>query len=134
MEIQAGLGKTQYGCVPMAPHTAWEWLEQYGPVTLPKHIKEKSHKEREAELTAVLEVGKRTASMEEKLKETRPMAKRKAKLVNCGSGYGALVQRGKWSEHLEFLAVSDSLNIWKHFLRQESCINRLPEMCRMSFS
>lgn len=115
VEIQAGLGKTQYGCVPMAPHTAWEWLEQYGPVTLPKHIKEKSHKEREAELTAVLEVGKRTASMEEKLKETRPMAKRKAKLVNCGSGYGALVQRGKWSEHLEFLAVSDSLNIWKHF-------------------
>lgn len=32
VEIQAGLGKTQYGCIPMAPHTAWEWMEQYGPV------------------------------------------------------------------------------------------------------
>ena len=33
LEIQAGLGKTQYGCIPMAPHTAWEWLEQYGPAS-----------------------------------------------------------------------------------------------------
>ncbi len=31
VEIQAGLGKTQYGCIPMAPHTAWEWMECYGP-------------------------------------------------------------------------------------------------------
>ena len=30
IEIQAGLAKTQYGCIPMAPHTAWEWMERYG--------------------------------------------------------------------------------------------------------
>ena len=30
LEVQAGLAKTQYGCIPMAPHTAWEWMEQYG--------------------------------------------------------------------------------------------------------
>ena len=29
IEIQAGLAPTQYGCLPMAPHTAWEWIEQY---------------------------------------------------------------------------------------------------------
>lgn len=34
VEIQAGLGKTQYGCIPMAPHTAWEWLERYGALQL----------------------------------------------------------------------------------------------------
>ena len=32
VEIQAGLGKTQYGCIPMAPHTAWEWMECYGGI------------------------------------------------------------------------------------------------------
>ena len=30
IEVQAGLGKTQYGCIPMAPHTSWEWMESYG--------------------------------------------------------------------------------------------------------
>ena len=30
IEIQAGLAQTQYECLPMPPHTAWEWLEAYG--------------------------------------------------------------------------------------------------------
>ena len=34
LEIQGGVGKTQYGCVPMPPDTTWEWLERYGAVTL----------------------------------------------------------------------------------------------------
>lgn len=38
VEIQAGLGKTQYGCIPMAPHTSWEWLEQYGAVQATRAI------------------------------------------------------------------------------------------------
>ncbi|MFR1054866.1 MAG: hypothetical protein ACLSFB_10885 [[Clostridium] scindens] len=35
VEIQAGLGKTQYGCIPMPPHSAWEWLERYGSIQVP---------------------------------------------------------------------------------------------------
>lgn len=34
LEIQAGLGKTQYGCIPMAPRTSWEWTERYQPLAL----------------------------------------------------------------------------------------------------
>lgn len=30
IEIQAGLGRTQYGCVPMEPNASWSWLEAYG--------------------------------------------------------------------------------------------------------
>ncbi len=115
VEIQAGLGKTQYGCVPMAPHTAWEWLEQYGPVTLPKAVKEKSHKEREEALTALLENTKCSERMEKKLKETGPMAKSRAKLVTAGSGYGALAKQGELSKHLEFSISSNSLKKWKLF-------------------
>ena len=32
VEIQAGLAKTQYECIPMPPRTAWEWTECYGAV------------------------------------------------------------------------------------------------------
>lgn len=115
VEIQAGLGKTQYGCVPMAPHTAWEWMEQYGPVTLPKAVKEKSHKDRAEKLTAMLESAECSECMEKKLRETSTMAKSKAKIVMLGSGYGALAEKGKWSKHLEFCISSDSLKKWKHF-------------------
>ena len=77
MEIQAGLGKTQYGCIPMAPHTSWEWLEQYGAVqATPGHL-DKTHKERADELTSyVLEAGI-PGKLEEKLKATASMAKKR---------------------------------------------------------
>lgn len=116
VEIQAGLGKTQYGCVPMAPHTAWEWMEQYGPITLPEDVREKSHKEKEKALTAILKNVKCSERMEKKLKETAPMAKSRAKLVTAGSGYGALAEQGQWTKHLEFTISSNSLEKWKHFL------------------
>lgn len=29
IEIQAGLGKTQYECIPMPPKTSWSWVEVY---------------------------------------------------------------------------------------------------------
>ena len=61
VEIQAGLAKTQYGCLPMAPHTAWEWVERYGPVQVDPEMLDKSGKERTAWLTGKL--------MEEKIPE-----------------------------------------------------------------
>lgn len=115
VEIQAGLAKTQYGCIPMAPHTAWEWGEQYGPVTLPKALMSGSHEEREKVLTGMLKEEKRSERLEILVKETRGMAMGKARIVTAGSGYGALKERGKWSEHLEFVLGSDSLKNWKHF-------------------
>lgn len=115
VEIQAGLGKTQYGCIPMAPHTAWEWLEQYGAVSLPKHVKESPHEEREKMLTDMLKKSESSEYMEKILKKTSFMAKKRAKLVMAGSGYGALAERGRYSEHLEFVLESDSLRKWKQF-------------------
>lgn len=115
VEIQAGLAKTQYGCIPMAPHTAWEWAEQYGPVALPKELMQRSHEEREKMLTGMLEEEKRPESLERLVKETREMAMEKARLVTAGSGYGAMKERGRWSEHLEFVLESESLKNWKHF-------------------
>ena len=36
IEVQAGLGKTQYGCIPMAPHTTWEWSERFESLEIPE--------------------------------------------------------------------------------------------------
>ena len=115
IEIQAGLGKTQYGCVPMAPHTAWEWLEQYGPVYFPEAANKLSYEAREEAFTEVLEKAKCLEGMERKLRETKQMAVSRANLIMAGSGYGALAERGQWSEHLEFIITSDSLKRWNQF-------------------
>ena len=113
VEIQAGLGKTQYGCIPMAPHTAWEWMEQYGAVKLSGDLTSLASRERQ--LTSLVLAGDYTVRMEKILKETRAMAKSRAKLVWPGSGYGALKKPGKWSAHLEFVMTSDALKNWKNF-------------------
>lgn len=129
IEIQAGLAKTQYGCIPMAPHTAWEWLEQYGPVQLSKGSF--SHQEREAQLTEMLEALDISESLEKKLQETTAMAKTKAELVMAGSGYGAFKKPGRWSEHLEFVMETDSLKQWKTFfdtgVLHKPAVDRVPD-------
>lgn len=133
LEIQAGLAKTQYGCIPMAPHTAWEWLEQYGAVSLPKHVKEGSHEEREKTLTEILQKSKCPEQMEQLLKNTSSMAKQGAKLEMLGSEYGALAEGWKYSNHLEFVQRSESLKKWKQFfdtgiLHQPSA-DKIPDEC-----
>lgn len=115
VEIQAGLAKTQYGCIPMAPHTTWEWIEQYGPVTLPKTVKNKSHAERAAVLTKFLKSTDSKEVFNKKLADTRDMAKQRADLVMAGSGYGALVSHGKYTSHLTFCLSDESLQKWQHF-------------------
>lgn len=53
----------------MPPHTAWEWLEQYGAVSLPRQVKESSHEEREKMLTGMLMESKSSEHMEGILKK-----------------------------------------------------------------
>lgn len=117
VEIQAGLGKTQYGCIPMAPHTAWEWMERYGAVQMTDGSSQKSHRERAQEITNYLNAAHIPEQMEAVLKETVSMAKKPAKIVMAGSGYGALEKRGKWSEHLKYIFTEDSLKKWQEFFK-----------------
>ena len=92
VEIQAGLGKTQYGCIPMAPHTAWEWMECYGPAyseELTAEIYDKSFEERKRYITDYLQKTQLIGKLEEELKKTKKMALTEAELITPGSGYGA---------------------------------------------
>lgn len=113
IEIQAGLAKTQYGCIPMAPHTAWEWIEQYGPVKIDESKADFS--KMEEQLTGLLVSQKAPKKLEDLLEETEQMAKTKAELLIKGSSYGALKQHGNLAEHLEYVLEKDTLKKWENF-------------------
>ena len=122
IEIQAGLGKTQYGCIPMAPHTAWEWLERYGAIQLDEIECEKTFEELKATITHKVLENKVYQEMEEVLTKTKEMAKQKATLYQEGSPFGALkneerILEGKseLSSHLQFKTNQDE-SIWSKFL------------------
>lgn len=115
VEIQAGLGKTQYGCIPMAPHTAWEWMERYGAVDLGAGACEQSHEWRYEKVTEELKANQEIEKLEKRLEETKGLAKKQAKLVQAGSGYGTFAPKTKRTGHLEFVNQSETLKKWKHF-------------------
>lgn len=123
VEIQAGLGKTQYGCIPMAPHTAWEWLELYGPVQTSGEAVCGAYSRAEAELTALVREYHDRIKPEEVLVSTKPLARKKGTLLCSGNSYAAFentlrAYQGNpvLSEHLEF--VSDGkYRGWEEFLK-----------------
>lgn len=115
IEIQAGLAPTQYGCIPMAPHTAWEWLEQYGAVQFPEGMRDQEHRERCRYLTTELRRKHVSDKLEKKLSDTRSMARKKAEIIQCGNGYGAMREISALTSHLEFRLEQKSLKNWKGF-------------------
>lgn len=129
VEIQAGIGKTQYGCVPMPPHTAWEWLEQYGAVQLTEaeigtSKQPFSFQEREKEVTKYVKKEEEKRALEGVLKASANLAKTSGELVYQGSGYGALKNicreyenDRRLSEHLAFENGDEKLFFWAEFLR-----------------
>lgn len=120
IEIQAGLGKTQYGCIPMAPHTAWEWIERYGAVQL--NGRSDSFEEDRETLTAMVraEAGD---TLEKVLENSREWAVKPGKVIYRGSGYADLenacrMRRGEkpLSPHLDFSSEDQRQAPWRVFL------------------
>lgn len=116
IEIQAGLGKTQYGCIPMAPHTVWEWMEQYGAVKIDSTLMGMEHKKRREEVTALLNREEQPKKMEALLEESREQALARAEVLFYGSGCGVLAERGNSTRHLQFQASEKGILSWKAFL------------------
>lgn len=133
LEIQAGLGKTQYGCLPMAPHTAWEWIERYGAVQLGEGAQELPFAQLCNKVGAIAAAELTVQQTEELLKTSRSWAKSKGTLVYKGSGYGALANlchaaegENALSEHLDFGGYGDKQSVWAELL-QSGVLRELPE-------
>lgn len=123
LEIQAGLGKTQYGCVPMAPHTAWEWLERYGAINLLEDVWKAGFEDLREKVTKRVLGDCVYQEMEQVLSDTKKMAKEKAQVHLQGSGYGALKNQELLlagepvlPEHLDFGIGKEEKKQWIHFL------------------
>lgn len=130
LEIQAGLGKTQYGCLPMAPHTAWEWLERYGAVQLEEEDAAMEFEPLRDKVTETVVQSPVYLEMEDVLKGTKPLAWQSARVKMAGSGFGALKNRERAvlgeraiSENLDFGDCTGPLKVWAEFLEQ----GHLPE-------
>lgn len=124
VEIQAGLGKTQYGCIPMPPHSAWEWLERYGKVQINSEEQALSFEELRDRFTEQMAERIREEGLEETLAATKRMAKTRGELVYEGRGYGAVAEAERevrggrpLSEHLEYHLTSLHQESWVRFLK-----------------
>lgn len=133
IEIQAGLGKTQYGCLPMAPHTAWEWMERYGAVQIRGREMEKSFEELRATVTAEVKAMQQWQEMEQILADTKKMAKTRAEVIRRGSGFGALEARlrdqcgdRRMEPHLDFAGSEEDPGCWAEFLENGTLKNPDP--------
>ena len=61
----------------MAPHTAWEWMEQYGSVQISEDVLEKEYRERTVLVTEkILETGLHE-KLKEKLETSKEMSRKK---------------------------------------------------------
>lgn len=121
LEIQAGLGKTQYGCVPMPGKAVWEWLEQYGAMRItPRTLRLPFAPFIDAVSQSVW-AGCEAACLEKVLQKTADMASAPAALRYAASGYGALEKarraQGKkppLPSHLAFTR-DPSLAFWENW-------------------
>lgn len=129
VEIQGGLGKTQYGCIPMAPCTAWEWMEYYGPLHIDNFADHadfesaKAFMQKEAARVIGPDSIYSNGGIEAELKMRKPLALTKGKLVSTGSGYAITenlirqqLQMTALPEHLDFSSDDTRQTEWNQLL------------------
>lgn len=122
LEIQAGLGKTQYGCIPMAPHTAWDWVEMYSPLQLSDQEQVAPFAEASAHLGK--RITRHSHVLEQAQEKARSFAKIRADMHSRASGYGALenARRAAKGEepltpHLDFESEDTRQEEWYRLLQ-----------------
>lgn len=134
LEIQAGLGKTQYGCIPMAPHTAWEWLEQYGAISVDTSAVAGSYASLEALIHKKVDSFIVNKDLDSLLKSRKTVALTKGALIQHGGGAGALAAAIRnstgeefLSAHLEYVFANNEQRMWAEFLQTGICPSCSPE-------
>lgn len=120
IEAQAGLGKTQYECIPMPPKTAWEWVECYQPVNFESDVVHNVWDAARSQVETVL-----TEELDALLKEVRDdhLSRKADEVIFYGSGWGALEKTylNKYREkditsHLDFGAITSIQSDWVNLL------------------
>lgn len=127
-EIQCGLARTQYECIPMPPKTVWEWIEVYGAMQADKKRVHGTWKDAQSEVECVLNSLITEKELNGVLEDTREMAKSPAKelLFSMNDGWGSLeLLRRKnlgggslMNDHLDFGKLQSSQDTWLCLLKE----------------
>ena len=130
VEIQAGVNRTQYECIPMPPDAAWEWMEAYGPMSIPAEAAHGDYTAAQSAVEAAIEAQISEEWLETFLRESkRSIALRPGRLMHLGddAAWAALekLRRAKAGEadfepHLDFGATGPQQEPWVRLLRGES--------------
>lgn len=120
IELQAGLGKTQYGCIPMAPHTTWEWSERYESIQLTQEQQRMNFDEAGASVSRQILNSNVIAAMDQM---GHALLRLPSTVVIEGTGDGALhdalrrkMGQGPLREYLDFRSSDPRQNAWKMLL------------------
>jgi len=121
VEIQAGLGQTQYEHIPMPPNTAWSWVESYGAIQVDPR---RAHGEWADAIACVSEQVSQYG-LEEVLKNATHMTRPADEVIIRGSGWGALeelLREGQpiraLSKHLDFGQLQAPQQDWVRLVRE----------------
>lgn len=109
IEIQGGLTRTQSECLPMPPHSEWEWLEAYGSVEAdPQAVHGQDWPAAWAAVQELIEQTIPAQQIEQELLRTKAMAQRAPlEILNRGAGWGALeLRRRRRAGEASFLTAS----------------------------
>ena len=120
IELQAGLGKTQYGCIPMAPHTTWEWSERYETIQLTEEQQKMSFDEAGQSVSQQILDANVIGSVDQM---GHAMLRMPSQVMYEGAGDGALedaLRRKNGErplrEYLDFTSSDPRQNVWKTLL------------------
>ena len=122
VEIQAGLGKTQYECLPMPPKTAWSFVECYTLANIGKEAVSKPYAEFVNAVDAQVNGMYSSAALDRLCeKAAGDISLQKGTLIYSGSGFGYLndMLLHNAPKHLEFTPQPD-VEPWIGFLNNGS--------------
>lgn len=114
VEIQAGLGKTQYECIPMPPKCVWSFSECYTLADISADAVNAPYNDLVNAVKVQIDSLGGCALLDEKLKDyANDISMQKGELILQGSGFGYLntLLGGKAPAHLEFCA-DDEVKPW----------------------
>ena len=121
VELQAGLGKTQYGCIPMAPNTTWDWTERFENLQLSDAQQQMDFDAASASISAQL---MQREALTEADRFGRELMRLPAEQKFCGTGDGALeialrahLGRKTLRAHLDFTSDDPRQKLWHTFLQ-----------------
>ncbi|MBO5078455.1 MAG: DUF5107 domain-containing protein [Oscillospiraceae bacterium] len=125
-EIQAGVAKTQYECLPMPPKTVWEWVEAHGAIRMDPQKAHGGWEEAKQEAASCLDCLVLEEELERLLQSTKAMAKSPAlETLFHADGWGALEQERRkicgedpMCGYLDFGSITQEQMPWLSLLQK----------------